>query len=191
MSLSFLNTAPGYDEKLRNSVFFERGLHATSICGASAPRWPWRCCRGRTRRGSPPPLASRPACAPARWRPTAPAGPSSGSTAAWPRTAAWQRPTRPGTGSPARRPCWRAASGPASSTSRSSVILAAALGQIGYASPESCGDATASTSRDALPIGPLVPRAEVPRGVRARVTDFGLTRRVGRNGPLAYGDMDK
>jgi len=29
-----LNTAPGYDEKLRNSVFFERGLHATSICGA-------------------------------------------------------------------------------------------------------------------------------------------------------------
>ncbi|MGA9160622.1 MAG: hypothetical protein WB297_07130 [Actinomycetota bacterium] len=34
MSLPFLNTAPGYDEKLRNSVFFERGLHATSICGA-------------------------------------------------------------------------------------------------------------------------------------------------------------
>jgi hypothetical protein len=23
-------TAPGYDEELRNSVFFERGLHATS-----------------------------------------------------------------------------------------------------------------------------------------------------------------
>src|SRR6266852_6788004 len=34
MSLPFLNTAPGYDEALRNSVFFERGLHATSICGA-------------------------------------------------------------------------------------------------------------------------------------------------------------
>jgi len=34
MSLPFLNTAPGYDEELRNSVFFERGLHATSICGA-------------------------------------------------------------------------------------------------------------------------------------------------------------
>src|SRR5260370_13062823 len=33
MSLPFLNTAPGYDEELRNSVFFERGLHATSICG--------------------------------------------------------------------------------------------------------------------------------------------------------------
>ena len=31
MSLPFLNTAPGYDEELRNSVFFERGLHATSI----------------------------------------------------------------------------------------------------------------------------------------------------------------
>src|SRR5438105_1033011 len=34
MRLPFLNTAPGYDEELRNSVFFERGLHATSICGA-------------------------------------------------------------------------------------------------------------------------------------------------------------
>ena len=34
MSWPFLNTAPGYDEELRNSVFFERGLHATSICGA-------------------------------------------------------------------------------------------------------------------------------------------------------------
>jgi hypothetical protein len=34
MSLPFLNTAPGYDEELRNSVVFERGLHATSICGA-------------------------------------------------------------------------------------------------------------------------------------------------------------
>jgi hypothetical protein len=34
MSLPFLNTAPSYDEELRNSVFFERGLHATSICGA-------------------------------------------------------------------------------------------------------------------------------------------------------------
>jgi hypothetical protein len=34
MSLPFLNTAPGYDEELRNSVFFERGPHATSICGA-------------------------------------------------------------------------------------------------------------------------------------------------------------
>ena len=34
MSLPFLNTAPGYDEELRNSVFFERGLHTTSICGA-------------------------------------------------------------------------------------------------------------------------------------------------------------
>src|SRR5437660_8175804 len=34
MSSPFLNTAPGYDEELRNSVLFERGLHATSICGA-------------------------------------------------------------------------------------------------------------------------------------------------------------
>jgi len=34
MSLPFLNTVPGYDEELRNLVFFERGLHATSICGA-------------------------------------------------------------------------------------------------------------------------------------------------------------
>jgi hypothetical protein len=28
------NTAPGYDEELRNWVFFEQGLYATSICGA-------------------------------------------------------------------------------------------------------------------------------------------------------------
>jgi len=34
MSLLFLSTAPGYDEELRNSVFFERCLHATSNCGA-------------------------------------------------------------------------------------------------------------------------------------------------------------
>ena len=34
MSLPLLNTAPGCDEELRNSVFFKRGLHATSICGA-------------------------------------------------------------------------------------------------------------------------------------------------------------
>jgi len=26
-----LNTAPGYDEEQRNSVFFERGLQPTSI----------------------------------------------------------------------------------------------------------------------------------------------------------------
>jgi hypothetical protein len=47
MSLPFLNTAPGYDEELRNSVVFERGLHATSICGAvgaavATPRGPSR-----------------------------------------------------------------------------------------------------------------------------------------------------
>ena len=29
-----LNTASGYDEELRNWVFFERDLQATSICGA-------------------------------------------------------------------------------------------------------------------------------------------------------------
>ncbi len=46
---------------------------------------------------------------PACWRPTAAAGPSSGSTAAGPRSAAWQRPTWHCTGSPARRPRWRAA----------------------------------------------------------------------------------
>jgi 2-methylcitrate dehydratase PrpD len=34
MSFTFSNTAPGCDEELRNSVFFERGLHAMSICGA-------------------------------------------------------------------------------------------------------------------------------------------------------------
>jgi len=38
MSLPFLNTAPGYIEELRNSVFVERGLHETSICGVAGER---------------------------------------------------------------------------------------------------------------------------------------------------------
>ena len=60
MRVTFLNIAPGYDEGLHNSVFLERGLHATSICGAAVAV---RCCRGRARRGSPPP-GSRSAWAP-------------------------------------------------------------------------------------------------------------------------------
>jgi 2-methylcitrate dehydratase PrpD len=62
MSLPFLNTAPGYDEELRNSVFFERGLHATSICGVAAAdlarhgltgRRPcWRAASGSCRRSA-------------------------------------------------------------------------------------------------------------------------------------------
>src|ERR1700716_4623550 len=84
MSSPFLITAPGYDEELRNSVFFERGLHATSICGAVGAAVAVGMLQGRTRRGSPPLPGSRPAWAPACWRPTAPAGPSSGSTAAGP-----------------------------------------------------------------------------------------------------------
>jgi hypothetical protein len=39
MSVPFLNTAPDYDEVLRNSVFFEHGLHATSICAAVDGRY--------------------------------------------------------------------------------------------------------------------------------------------------------
>jgi hypothetical protein len=35
MSLPFMNGTPGCAEERRNSVFFERGLHATSICGAA------------------------------------------------------------------------------------------------------------------------------------------------------------
>src|SRR5438105_213452 len=31
MRLPFLNTAPGYDEELRNAVFFERGLQAVPV----------------------------------------------------------------------------------------------------------------------------------------------------------------
>lgn len=38
MSLPFLHTAPGYDEDLRDSVLFERGLHATPICGRGRRR---------------------------------------------------------------------------------------------------------------------------------------------------------
>src|ERR1700694_2684681 len=101
MSLPFLNTAPGYDEELRNSMFFERGLHATYICGAVGAAVAVAMLQGQDEAGSPPPPASRPAWAPACWRPTAPAGPSSGLTAAGPRAAAWQRPALSRTRSPA------------------------------------------------------------------------------------------
>jgi hypothetical protein len=99
MSLPFLNSALGYDEELRNSVFFERGLHATSICGVVGAAVAVAMLQGagrggdRLRRRHRGQHGRRPAA-----RPTAPAGPSSGSTAAVPRTAAWQRPTWPGHG---------------------------------------------------------------------------------------------
>jgi hypothetical protein len=35
MSLPFLNAAPGYDEELRNSVFFERGLPGSDQQGGT------------------------------------------------------------------------------------------------------------------------------------------------------------
>ena len=112
MSLPFLNTAPGYDEELRNSVFFERRLHATSICGevgaAVAVAMLQGVARGgdRLRRLHRGQHRRRPAGGQPHRRDR-----QSGSTAAGPRAAAWQRPTWPGTGSPARRQCWRAASG--------------------------------------------------------------------------------
>jgi hypothetical protein len=40
MSLPFLNTGPGYDEELHNSVGFEHGLHATSIWRSPGRRRP-------------------------------------------------------------------------------------------------------------------------------------------------------
>ena len=74
----------GYDcRDCGNSVFFERGLHATSICGtlgaAAAAAMLLGLDADRHRRTR---SASRPAWAPASSRPTAPAARSSGSTAA-------------------------------------------------------------------------------------------------------------
>jgi 2-methylcitrate dehydratase PrpD len=76
MSLPFLNTAPGYDEELRNSVFFERGLHATSICGAVGATVAVAMLQGQDEAGIASAIAA--SRAPACWRPTAPAGPSIG-----------------------------------------------------------------------------------------------------------------
>src|SRR5260370_5779329 len=61
MSLPFLNTAPGFDEVLRNSVFFERGLHATSICGAVGAAVAVAMLQGQDEAGvaSPPGSAAR------------------------------------------------------------------------------------------------------------------------------------
>ena len=53
MSLPFLNPALGYDEELRNSVFFERGLHATSICGAVGAAVAVAMLQGQDEGGSP------------------------------------------------------------------------------------------------------------------------------------------
>ena len=64
MSLPFLNTAPGYDEELRNSVFFERGLHATSICGAVGAAVAVAMLQGQDEAGIASAAASRPAWAP-------------------------------------------------------------------------------------------------------------------------------
>ncbi|MDQ1415021.1 MAG: hypothetical protein QOF81_634 [Acidimicrobiaceae bacterium] len=85
MSLPFLNTAPGYDEELRNSVFFERGLHATSICGAVGAAVAVAMLQGQDEAGiacAAGVAASMGADLPEA---TAPAGASSGSTAAGPR----------------------------------------------------------------------------------------------------------
>jgi hypothetical protein len=70
MSLPFLNTASGYDEELRNSVFCERGLHAASWrpTAPAGPSTPVRREAGeevpRQRREvppkGPPPPSSRP-----------------------------------------------------------------------------------------------------------------------------------
>jgi hypothetical protein len=111
MSLPFLNTAPGYDEELRNSVFFERGLHATSICGAVGAAVAVAMLQGQDGAGIASAAGIAASMGAGLLEANRTGGPSSASTPAGPRAAAWQRPTWPGTGSPARRPCWRAASG--------------------------------------------------------------------------------
>src|SRR5436305_14719304 len=111
MSLPFLNTAPGYDEELRNSVFFERGLHATSICGAVGDAVAVAMLQGQDEAGIASAAGIAASMGAGLLEANRTGGTSSGSTAAGPRAAAWQRPTWPGTGSPARPPCWRAGSG--------------------------------------------------------------------------------
>src|SRR5258708_7366373 len=83
MSLPFLNTVPGYDEELRNSVLFERGLHATSICGAVGAAVAVAMLQGAGRGGgSPPPPPPRPPGRPRAEPPEARARRASGSHAA-------------------------------------------------------------------------------------------------------------
>ncbi|HVD56665.1 MAG TPA: MmgE/PrpD family protein [Thermoleophilaceae bacterium] len=111
MSLPFLKTAPGYDEELRNSVFFERGLHATSICGAVGAAVAVAMPPGQNEAG----IASAAGIAAGMGAGLLEANRTGGTVkrvhCGWAARCGVQRPTWPGTGSPARRPCWRAASG--------------------------------------------------------------------------------
>src|SRR5205807_9968956 len=112
MSLPFLNTAPGYDEELRNSVFFERGLHATSSCAAVGAAVAVAMLQGQDEAG----IASAAGIAASMGAGLPEANRTGGTVkrihCGWaaPSAVASAR-TWPGTGSPARRPCWRAASG--------------------------------------------------------------------------------
>jgi hypothetical protein len=56
MSLPFLNTAPGYDEELRNSVFFERASAAGIAASMGAASRTSAAAR-RSRTPSPPSCA--------------------------------------------------------------------------------------------------------------------------------------
>ena len=79
----------GYDREARNTTFFDRGQHATSICGAIGGAAVRRGAARPGRRGRDrTPSAWPPAWPAGSSRPTARAAPSSGSTAAGPPTPA-------------------------------------------------------------------------------------------------------
>src|SRR5260221_11390144 len=107
MSWPFLNTAPGYDEELRSSVFFERGLHATSICGAVGAAVAVAMLQGQDEAGiaSAAGIAASMGAGPPEAHPTG--GAPNGATAPGPRTAARARPARRPAGAPAPPPGWR------------------------------------------------------------------------------------
>ena len=153
----------GFDEEAGNSVFFEHGQHATSICGALGGAVAAAC--STTGAGSRNPSGwSTPSASPRRWpaassRPTAPAAPSSGCTAAGPPTPPCRPPTWSARASPGRRPCSRAGSG---SSGRGSTRRADRGGDRGPRQPLG-GPADLL---QALPGQPLHPRCH-RRGRRA------------------------
>ena len=95
MSLPFLNTAPDYDEELRNSVFFERGLHATSTCGAVGAAVAVATLQGQDEAG----IASAAGIAASMGAGLLEANRTGGTVkrvhCGWAAPAAWQRPTWP------------------------------------------------------------------------------------------------
>ena len=157
----------GYDEDAGNSVFFEHGQHATSICGAmggAVAAALLDAALGR-RPGSLDALGvDRVDGRRASSRPTAPAAPSSGCTAAGPPTPRSRPPTWSGAASPVRRPCSRAGSASSRRGCTAQFDLDAVTDGLG----EPVGGPAASSSSPTRPTTSPTPSSTPAAALRAR-----------------------